>query len=137
MSTYHVARARTVAIAIAALVTMAGSIGPVASADAGRRVVTRSGACSTLGTWKLKAGVQNPGRIAAEFDVDTNRPGQRFTVGLHHNGRRVADVVRVTRAPSGSFTVRTVVANRAGADRFFARATRVGGGNTCAGRVRF
>ena len=80
---------------------------------------------------------ENPGRIAVEFSADTNRPGQRFAVRLLHNGRTSMNVVRVTRAPSGSFTVRNVVPNRAGADRFRARAARVAGGNACVGRIRF
>lgn len=137
MSTYHLTRTRTAAVAVAALVSVVGLVGPATTADAGGRVVTRSGACSTLGTWSMKASAEAPRMIGVEFSVDTNRRAQRFQVQLFHNGNRMASVARATRAPSGSFTVRNRVPNRAGADRFRALATRVGGGNTCAGRIRF
>lgn len=137
MSNFHLTRARTVAVAVAALVSVAGVAVPVTSAEAGGRVVTRSGACSTRGTWDLKASAERPGGIGVEFSVDTNRAGQRFEVRLWHNGRAMTNVVRATRAPSGSFTVRNVVPNRAGSDGFRAQATRVGGGDTCSGRIQF
>ena len=64
-----------------------------------------------------------------EVEVDQNRNGVPWTVVLTRDGTRVARATRVTKAPSGSFSVRKLVANPAGVDVIRAVATRRG--ETC------
>jgi hypothetical protein len=79
---------------------------------------------------------EEDGRIEVEFEVDQNRNGVRWTVSLTQNGSRIARMTRVTKGPSGSFEARVVAANRAGADRFTARATSRSG-EVCTARATF
>ena len=76
-----------------ALTTMiaAGSLAAVRHARPGQgsrwrddRVEAR-GTCTGGGTWKLKAK-HDDGRIEYEFEVDTNKVGQRWTVKASDNG---------------------------------------------------
>jgi hypothetical protein len=92
------------------------------------------GACTGASTSKLKLSADN-GRIEVEFEVDQNRNGVPWKVVLTRNGARVAQLTRVTRAPSGSFEARRVVANRAGAEVIRATATR--NGERCSARATF
>ena len=92
------------------------------------------GSCTGPSTAKLKLSEEN-GRIEVEFEVDQNRNGVSWTIVLQRNGTRVAQLTRTTRAPSGSFEARRVVANGAGADVIRARATRAG--ETCTARATF
>ena len=85
-----------------------------------------------MSTSKIKLSEEN-GRIEVEFEVDQNRNGVRWNVLIRQNGRRVANLVRVTRGPSGSFEARIVAPNRAGTDTFVATATR--SGETCRARA--
>ena len=88
-------------------------------------VIVRA-ACSAGSTAKLKLSGKAGSRIEAEVEVDQNRNGVPWTVVLTRDGTRVARVTRLTRAPSGSFTLRRLVANPAGADVIRAVATRRG-----------
>jgi len=92
------------------------------------------GTCTGKSTSKLKLSKEN-GRIEVEFEVDQNRNGVRWNVVLTRNGARVAQLVRVTRAPSGSFEARRVIANPAGSD--IVRATARRAGETCSARATF
>ena len=87
------------------------------------------GTCSGASSSKLKLSEED-GRIEVEFEVDQNRNGVRWTVSLRRvtaaGPRLLASGTRITRAPSGSFEFRRVVADRAGADTIRARATRTG-----------
>ena len=105
-------------LALAALAAV-----PVASAKDGD--VRVSGSCTRASTAKLKLSEED-GRIEVEFEVDQNRNGVRWAVVLRRNGQVVRRAARVTRAPSGSFELRALVANGAGADRITATATRRG-----------
>jgi hypothetical protein len=116
------------AAAVAAPVLAAGP----AQASGGKPGVSASGACTGGGTWKLKAKADNTG-IQSEFEVDTNRVGQVWHVTLTDNGVTIFNANRTTTAPSGSFTVRKLSPNRAGADVIRARATL--GTRVCAGSV--
>jgi hypothetical protein len=87
--------------------------------------LTVRGSCTARSAVKLKLSGEN-GRIEAEVEVDQNRNGVPWTVLLTRDGVRVARVIRLTRAPSGSFTLRRLVANPAGADVIRAVATRRG-----------
>lgn len=104
-----------------------------AQGQSGSRGVQATGHCVGGGTWKLKAK-HDAGRIVAEFEVDTNRAGQVWLVGVTDNRVRIFLHHRRTLAPSGSFTVRVVTANRAGIDTIRARSTM--GARSCTGAVR-
>lgn len=117
----------TCAIAAAALVAI-----PTASAKDGDVLVR--GACTKASSSKLKLSGED-GRIEVEFEVDQNRNGVPWTVVLTRNGARVAQLTRITKAPSGSFEARRLVANGAGADVVKATATRRG--ETCSARATF
>ena len=90
------------------------------------------GTCTAGSAAKLKLSGEN-GRIEVEVEVDQNRNGVPWTVVLTRDGTRVARATRVTKAPSGSFSVRKLVANPAGADVIRAVATRRG--ETCTMRA--
>ena len=108
--------AATLALGVGALSTGA------ASASGGGSAVERRGLCSSGATWKLKAKPDN-GRIDVEFEVDSNRVGQTWSVRIADNGVTVFQGTRRTAAPSGSFSVERLVPNRAGVDAFSAVAT--------------
>ena len=72
-------------------------------------------------------------RIEAEFEVDQNRNGVRWTVLMGDNGVRVFTGSAVTVAPSGSFEVNRRIPNRAGTDTIVARATNPATGEVCRG----
>ena len=109
----------SVAAIAAALVAV-----PATSAKDGDVLVR--GTCTGATTSKLKLSEED-GRIEVEFEVDQNRNGVRWTVTLRRPTTLVVRTTRVTRGPSGSFELRRVVGNRAGADRIVARATRASG----------
>jgi hypothetical protein len=117
----------------ATLVAVAGTVtlAPPATARGDDEVISR-GQCTLGGDWKLKAKPDD-GRIEVEFEVDTNRVGQRWKVRMSDNRVRFFAGRRTTQAPSGSFSVERRTANRAGQDVIRARAVR--GDNVCAGRV--
>ena len=98
-----------VALTIVALTALALlSLGSPALAKDGDVLVR--GTCTGPSTAKLKLSEEN-GRIEVEFEVDQNRNGVRWNIVLTRNGGRVAELARVTRAPSGSFEARRVLAN--------------------------
>ena len=84
------------------------------------------GTCTGPSSSKLKLSEED-GRIEVEFEVDQNRNGVRWTVTLRRPTTLLVRTTRVTRGPSGSFELRRVIGNRAGADRIIARATRSSG----------
>src|SRR5262245_15979786 len=94
--------------------------------------VIRTGACSGRSDWKLKLSDEN-GRIEVEFEVDQNRVGAAWRVRIRHDGDLVFAGQRMTKAPSGSFEVRLLQRNRAGADLFRGRAVNPRTGEVCAG----
>lgn len=97
--------------------------------------VMRTGVCSGLGaSWKLKAK-HDDGRVETEFEVDQNRNGRRWNVVIRRNGVVVFRGSRITRPPSGSFSVNRRIANAAGRDRIVATARSVVGGGICRGVV--
>ena len=116
----------TIGVITAAAVGAVLALAPAAAAKDGD--VLRQGTCTGASSSKLKLSPEDGG-IEVEFEVDQNRNGVRWAVVLTRNGAAVARTVRVTRGPSGSFEARFVTGNRAGLDRFVARATR--GGETC------
>lgn len=119
-----------------AVAALAASLFAPTAAQAGDRQVIRTGGCSAAADWKVKVSPEN-GRLEVEYEIDANRRAQRWQVRLFHGPRRMHEVVRTTRGRSGSFSVRDLARNTAGADRFRIRAVRVGGDQRCVGRVRF
>jgi hypothetical protein len=88
--------------------------------------VIKRGKCSNGAAWKLK-GKNDDALIEVEFEVDQNVNGRRWNVVLRRNGATVFRGVRVTRAPSGSFSVNRRIRGSAGADRITAVAATSGG----------
>ena len=86
------------------------------------------GTCTARSAAKLKLSSEDR-RIEVEVEIDQNRNGVPWTVVLTRDGTRVARATRVTKAPSGSFSLRRLVANPAGVDVIRAVATRRG--ETC------
>jgi hypothetical protein len=94
----------------------------------------KHGTCSKGSHWKLAVS-HDAGRIETEFEVDSNRVGRKWNVVITDNGVRVFSGARITKAPSGSFTVAPRPADRAGLDHIVATAKAVKSGETCTGRA--
>jgi hypothetical protein len=120
------------ALAASMLVTLVGAQ-PALAKDGD---VIRTGACSGSADWKLKLSPEN-GKIEVEYEVDSNKVGQTWSVRIFKNGNRIFAGTRTTQAPSGSFTVRLLTANTAGSDSFKARAANAASGQTCVGTATF
>jgi hypothetical protein len=93
-----------------------------------------AGTCTGASASKLKLSAEN-GRVEVEFEVDQNRNGVRWNVVLRRNGKVVTRTSALTKAPSGSFTARKLVANGSGADLIKATATRPG--ESCTAKAVF
>jgi hypothetical protein len=96
--------------------------------------VIRRGSCSGSTDWKLKLSPED-GRIEVEYEVDSNRVGQRWRVKIFKNGNVIFRGARTTKGQSGSFEVRVVTSNRPGKDAFRVRATHAG--EVCRGAASF
>lgn len=95
--------ALTVALAGAALV-----LAPAAPAKGGNGVRV-AGTCTKASTAKLKLSPEND-RVELEFEVDQNRNGVTWNVIVTRNGSTVVSTTATTRPPSGSFSIRRVMA---------------------------
>jgi hypothetical protein len=126
-------RTLTAAALVAAFGAPMAFAGPAsASHGNGSSAVQHRGGCSGGGVFKLKAK-HDDGRIEVEYEVDTNRVGQRWHVKLTDNGVTIVNRYARTTAPSGSFEIEKRVANRAGRDMIRAHATY--GSRSCGGHV--
>lgn len=125
-------KGRLLAAMAATVMLLTAMAGPVAARDGD---VQRSGACSGNSTWKLKAGPRD-GMIKVEFEVDQNKVGKTWRVRLSDNGTIFFRGLRVTQAPSGSFTVNRRTTDLAGTDKIVAFARNLNSGETCRGVVR-
>jgi hypothetical protein len=124
---------RNFTLALAVVLATGATLATAGPANArGGDGVTASGQCSGNATWKLKAKPDN-GRVEVEFEVDSNQVGQSWSVGLRDNGQRFFLGSRTTQAPSGSFSVHKLTANRAGSDVIRAFASH--SSQTCSGSV--
>ena len=103
-----------------------------AFASGGGGGVSSSGACTNGGHFELKAK-HDDGAIEMEYQVDTNRACEVWAVRITDNGAVPASQHATTTAPSGSFTIRKVIANRPGPDKIHAHATFKN--HTCGGTV--
>lgn len=90
------------------------------------------GNCSASSDWKLKLSPEN-GMIEVEFEVDQNVNDQVWKVQLLRDGARFFQGRATTVAPSGSFEVRRVISNEAGADTVRAIAKNPATGEVCRG----
>ena len=106
-----------------------GAVG-VAPASAKAGDVRKVGTCTGRSTTTIKIGPRD-GRLETEFEVDSNRNGQQWSVTMTQNGAIVASGTKTTVAPSGSFTVRRVLTNRAGTDTINAAAKNLATGEWC------
>jgi hypothetical protein len=123
-------RAMVAALALGVLL-IGGSALPSLAKDGD---VIRRGACSGASDWKLKLSAEN-GRIEVDYQVDQNRVGDTWRVRIRHDGDLVFAGKRITKAPSGSFEVRILQADRSGDDVFKARAVNLRTGEVCGGRA--
>jgi hypothetical protein len=121
---------RTAIVGVAGVIALSTVAATPAFAKDAR--VERRGACSGASVWKLRLQPEN-GRIETEFEVDSNRVGQVWNVAINDNGVRVFTGTRTTVAPSGSFEVKRLIANRAGVDHIVASARNAATGETCVG----
>ena len=129
MSRFTTAALTAVVVAVTAVVAAPGAL----AKDGDVRI---KGTCTTAAISKLKLSAENGG-IEIEFEVDQNRNGVSWRVTLHRNGSPVSTTTATTRAPSGSFTVRRVVDETAGApERIVAVATNRSGA-TCRAAASF
>jgi len=112
------------------------TLGSLAAAPAGAKgtVVTKRGTCTGSTLSKLK--LHPDGRvIQVEFEVDSNRVGQRWQVKIVDNTAVVFSGARKTVAPSGSFTVERRIANKAGVDNVVATAKNIKTGERCTAKA--
>ena len=122
------------AVAVSLVVLFVLAVPAVASA--GDRDVIREGPCSGRSDWKLKLSPED-GRIEVEFEVDQNVVGDEWRVRIRHDGEIAFRGTRTTRGASGSFELRIVEPNNAGADNFRARARNLSTDEVCAGSASF
>ena len=116
------------ALALALAATAASAAVAGSGGGGGERVLKR-GQCSRGADWTLKVK-QDDAALEVELEVAQNRVGKRWQITLLRNGTRFFRGVRVTRAPSGSFTVER--RTRAGAtNRVVATARSLSSGETC------
>ena len=118
---------RTILVGLLAVAALGATSGPVAAKSG---AIVTSGHCSAASVFKLKLSPEGS-RIETEFQVDQNRNNRLWKVSLTQNGTKVWHGSRYTRAPSGSFTVRRLLVNHAGADRVVAKAVNVRTGEIC------
>ena len=121
-------RTRALAATIGGLALVAALGASPASAKAGD--VRVAGTCNKSATTKIKLGPRD-GRIETEAEVDSNRNGQTWSVRMRQNGVLVLDTTATTQAPSGSFSVRKVLPNKAGTDTITAVSRNAATGQTC------
>jgi hypothetical protein len=126
-------RARIAIALTTAAAACAASAGPAAAKDGD--VVVR-GKCSKTSTYKLKLSPEN-GRIETELEVDNNVNGRIWDVVMTDNGVKVFGGAARTVAPSGSFELRRLLVDRAGADRVVATARSRVTGETCRAQATF
>lgn len=122
------------AAALVGSLALAGAALP-AQARGSDDVVVR-GSCTGSSEWKLKASPQD-GRIEVEGEVDSNVTGQVWHWRLLHDGALSASGNRVTRGPSGSFTVRRLMVDLPGGDVIGWRARNLRTGEVCRGSLTF
>ena len=118
------------AIGAAVLVGSVVAAAAPAQAGGGSNFTGTTGTCSMGSIWTMKAKPTVQG-MELEFSVDTHRAGQTWAVRVTQNGTQVFTGNRVTNKISKSISVNRMLVDRAGADRFAARATNAKTGELC------
>ena len=121
---------KAISIPLTVMALAAFAFGSASTASAKDSDVRASGTCTGASSSKIKLSRED-GRIEVEFEVDQNRNGVLWNVGLWDNDVRVFRGTARTAPPSGSFEVHRLIANRAGADHVVARATNPASGERC------
>jgi hypothetical protein len=116
-----------VASALAVLVPVA------ATASANDSDIRRAGSCTGNSSAKIKLSPEDNG-IETEFEVDQNRSGVSWNVVLRRNGAVASRTQATTTGRSGSFEVRRVLGDGAGAETISARAVSPSG-EVCTARA--
>lgn len=120
------------ALAVIALLIPAG----IANADMEReRERERHGSCDPRGRWELQLE-KDGAHIEVDAEVTSGPAGQRWTVKLHHDGTKIADVEKRTRTDDDErpdLEVERRVHDRQGLDRFRVVARNTATGAHCAG----
>jgi hypothetical protein len=116
---------KTITRTLAAVLAV-GVIAPLPAVLAKSPRVIVTGKCTGKSTAKLKLQPDN-GKIEVEFEVDQNKNNVSWKYTLKRAGTTLASGIKVTQAPSGSFTARRRVSDAAGPDTITARATRSNG----------
>jgi hypothetical protein len=88
--------------------------------DGTRQEVRVKGTCGNGATSKLKLK-NDDGGIEAEFEVDRNRSGEKWSVTFARDGQVVVRTKAKTRGRSGSFSVERLLDDLSGADTITAR----------------
>ena len=126
---------KTYGAAAAGVTALVGSMVAGVPAYAGGGDFTEeSGTCAMSSTWDMKAK-PDTGKVEMEFSVDTVRLGQAWKIRLTDNGKFLWAGRRISHGVSKSFSVDKRLTNRAGTDRFVARAVNVKTGEVCRGHV--
>jgi hypothetical protein len=126
---------RATALLASALAAALLTLMPIGVTAKDGDVITQGG-CSASTDWKLKLSEED-GRIEVEFEVDQNQNGVPWNVKLKRNGNTLWSGQRTTHGPSGSFEVRRVISDGAGADLIVARAKYPASGEVCRGTATF
>lgn len=125
-----------IALGIAVVAAVAGvSVAGPASAKDDRREVEMRGDCSQRTDWKLEAK-ERDGGLEVEFEVDSNRSGQRWHYSVAADGSTFATGRTRTRAPSGSFAVERRISGSPSTRSITARAQRNATGEVCLATLR-
>jgi hypothetical protein len=120
--------------AIGAAVLLGSVVAAVPAHAGGGDFIEETGACSMGSSWVMKAK-HDTGRIELEYSVETRRAGQMWSVRVKDNGVLVFSGDRRTNVRSRSLSVDRMLPNRAGTDRFLARAVNARTGEICRGHV--
>jgi hypothetical protein len=119
--------------ATALLVGLLPDPGDHRAGGAGRR--DPRGSCTGRSDRKLRLSPDD-GRIEVEFEVDQNLVGDRWRVGIRHDGDVAFRTTRTTHTARGSFEARNGRVEHPGSDAFRARAEPVDR-EVCLGRASF
>ena len=120
-------RARTIGAAALVAATVASTAIPAAARDGD---IEQRGTCTGRSRSELKLGHRDGG-IEVEWEVDSNKARQQWTVTIKANRATVYAGPARTTGRSGSFSIERRARNRKGLDRFSARATNNASGERC------
>jgi hypothetical protein len=121
------------AVALGAALVVGGAAAPAAAKSGD---IVKRAACSGKTVTKLKLSAEGR-KIETEFEVDSNRNGQRWNWTIYRNGTAAASGKAVTRGPSGSFEVRRLLANGSGRETVKGLAKNPRTGEVCRVTARF